>query len=110
MVAPLELDQLAPFKAQHPIRQGAIGGIVAHQQEAGAGAAHRRHHQRHHLLGVVFIETAGGLVGEQPLGLVNEGASQRHPLALAARELLRPGVALVGQIALNAFLVKCTGR
>ncbi len=95
MAAPLELDQLPPFKAQHPIRQVAIARVVAHQQETGAGIAHRAHHQGHHLLGVVFIKAPGGFVGEQPTGLMNEGTGQRHPLALAAGELLRPGVAFV---------------
>ncbi len=95
MAAPLELDQLSPFKAQHPIRQVAIARVVAHQQETCAGIAHRRHHQGHHLLGVVFIKAPGGFVGEQPTGLMNEGTGQRHPLALAAGELLRPGVAFV---------------
>jgi isocitrate lyase len=31
------LEQLPPFQAQHPVCQGAIAGVVSHQQEVGAG-------------------------------------------------------------------------
>ncbi|VXA83181.1 hypothetical protein AERO8C_150039 [Aeromonas veronii] len=98
MTGPLELDKLPPFKAQHSVGQRSIGGVVAHQQQACAGVPHRRYHQRHYLFGIVLIEAAGGFVGEQPLGLVDKGAGQRHPLTLTAGELLRPGMALVAHI------------
>ena len=43
------------------------------------------------------VEVAGGLVGEHDRRPVDQGAGDRHPLALAAGELRRPGRRAVGQ-------------
>lgn len=47
-------------------------------------------HQRlHHPRGGGRVQVAGGLVGQQQVGAVHQGAGNRHPLQLSARELLR---------------------
>ena len=40
---------------------------------------------------VLRVEVAGRLVGEDDLGVVHDGAGDRHPLLLAARELATGG-------------------
>ena len=51
----------------------------------------------HDCLGVDRVERAGGLVGQQQPPLPDHGAGDRHPLALAAGQLVRIAVGLVGQ-------------
>jgi hypothetical protein len=48
--------------------------------------------QRQHRSAVVMVEVAGGLVGEHELRVVDERASDREPLLLAAGELVRAAV------------------
>ena len=44
-----------------------------------------------------FVQVAGGLVGQQQPGIVDQRAGQRHALLLAAGELAGPMVAAVFQ-------------
>ena len=46
---------------------------------------------------VGFVQVAGGLVGQQQLGVVDEGAGHAHALLLAAGELARQVCGAVGQ-------------
>ena len=52
--------------------------------------------QVHHLLAVLGVEVAGGLVGEDELGVGDHGAGDGDTLLLAARELLREVLGAVG--------------
>ncbi len=52
--------------------------------------------QIHHLLAVLGVEVAGGLVGEDELGVGDHGAGNGHALLLSARELLREVLGAVG--------------
>src|ERR1700694_3793697 len=45
-----------------------------------------------HLLAQLQVESTKGLVEEQTLGLVDDRAGERHPLALAARQLVGPAL------------------
>ena len=45
--------------------------------------------QIHHLLAILGVEVAGGLVGEDELGVGHHGTGDGHALLLSARELLR---------------------
>jgi hypothetical protein len=45
-------------------------------------------HLQHHLAGLV-VECAGGLVAQQHIGALDDGAGNRHALLLAARQLRR---------------------
>jgi len=68
---------------------------------------------------VDFVKVAGGFVGENQLGLVNEGASDSHALLLAARKLrgkMRQAIAQADSVAMRRWLavrpLRCenTGR
>ncbi len=52
--------------------------------------------QVHHLLAVLGVEVASGLVGEDELGVGDHGAGDGHALLLSARELLREVLGAVG--------------
>ena len=52
--------------------------------------------QVHHLLAILGVEVAGGLVGEDELGVGDYGAGDGHALLLSARELLREVLGPVG--------------
>ena len=52
--------------------------------------------QVHHLLAVLAVEVAGGLVGEDELGVGDHGAGDGHTLLLSARQLLREVLGPVG--------------
>ena len=52
----------------------------------------------HHLLGEAVVEVPGRLVGDEELGLVDEGARERDALLLAPGELLGEGVDAVVEL------------
>ena len=63
---------------------GQLGVVRDHDDEAVAGHVAQQVHDLHARLGV---EGAGGLVGQQDLGVVDEGARYGDALHLAARHL-----------------------
>ena len=63
---------------------GQLGVVRDHDDEAVAGHVAQQVHDLHARLGV---EGAGGLVGQQDLGVVDEGARDGDALHLAARHL-----------------------
>src|SRR6266480_4141681 len=72
--------------------EGALGGgrfRMGRQDRGRAPFVHLSAQQRQHLARVLRIEVAGRLVGEDQLRLPHQGARDRHPLQLAARELAR---------------------
>jgi hypothetical protein len=63
------------------------------------GSLHPRHFADvlEHLVGGVGIEVARGLVGQDQAGPIRQGASEGHPLLLAARHLRRLVMQPLGQ-------------
>jgi len=57
------------------------------------------------VLGVGFIQVAGGLIGQYQAGLVHQGAGGGYPLLLAPRE----GVGQVGEAFAQAQLLQQLG-
>ena len=64
-----------------------MSGLVGDQDHRVAGLV-QLVEELHDLRRGGRVEVAGGLVGEQDRGLVDQGAGDRHALALAARELV----------------------
>ena len=50
----------------------------------------------HHFLAMLGVEVAGRLVGEDQLGVADQGAGDGDALLLAARQLARPMLGAVG--------------
>ena len=63
---------------------------MGHHDDRLAELAHRLAQERQHLGARARVEVAGGLVGEDDLRLAGERPGRRHPLLLAARQLVRP--------------------
>ena len=61
--------------------------VVRHQHQRGSFALVERDQQFQHMLAVLGVEIAGGLVGQQNGRPHHEGARQGHALLLAARKL-----------------------
>ena len=80
---------------------GELGVVRHHHDQAVLGDLGEQVHHLHARLG---IERAGGLVGEQDLGIVDEGARDGHTLHLAAGQLA--GL-LVGMLAQPHLLERC---
>ena len=81
-------DDDAPLHGNHPLAHGIDDlPVVGHHQNRGAALVDLLQ-QSHDLPGILGIQVAGWLVGQQDGGLVHQGPGQRHPLLLAAGELL----------------------
>ena len=63
--------------------------VVGDDDEGDAGALLDVHQLELRVLAQLLVEGAERLVQQQQLGLLGQGAGQRHALALAARELVR---------------------
>ena len=70
--------------------------VVGGDDDGGAEAVHLGK-QLHEALGLVVVEIAGRLIGQQQGGAVDDGAGDGDTLLLAAGKLGGPGVALFGQ-------------
>src|ERR1035437_4741207 len=68
-------------------------GLVGDDDDGNALLAIEPRQRLHDFVRIAGVEVAGRFVGEQQAGRVDQGARDRHPLLLAARELAR-GVAL----------------
>src|SRR3970040_1745515 len=60
-----------------------------HQPQRGPPLSIQLHQEIDHGAARVGVQVAGGLVGEQDLGIAGEGAGDRHPLLLTPGELCR---------------------
>src|ERR1035441_4448312 len=76
------LDALNAAVAQAHAHRGDGGGLGAMpgKREGGAEARRRLAEQREHLFAAGGIQIARGLVGDQQIGRVNQGAGERDPL------------------------------
>ena len=70
---------------------------MGHHQHRAALLLGQPLQQLHHLAAGAGIEGGGGLIGEQQLGLRREGPGNRHPLLLAAGEVVGELIEMVGQ-------------
>src|ERR687897_2906255 len=83
------LDDEAVEHADDPVGRLADGDVVSDDEKGQPALDVEPPHQLDDLLGVLAVEVAGGLVGPDDRGVVDERAGDRHALALAARELVR---------------------
>ena len=72
-------------------------GVVRHQHQRGSFALVERDQQFQHMLAVLRVEIAGGLVGQQNRRTHHERASQGDALLLAAGKLDRVMIAAIEQ-------------
>ena len=82
----LGLQQHAVADVQHPLGVGGNFRLVGNHHNGDALLVELLENL-HNLLAGFCIQGAGGLVGQQHLGVVHNGAGNGHPLALAAGEL-----------------------
>src|SRR3954462_6919479 len=89
--------------AQGHLAPGVLGDVrLVGDQDHGVARPVELVEELHDLLGSGRVEVAGGLVGEQDGGIVDQGAGDGHALALAARQL----VGLVGHAGAEAHLLQ----
>ena len=67
--------------------------VVGHDHEGDPDLVLQADELELHLLAQLLVERRERLVEQQNLGPLDQGAGQRHPLALAARELVGPAQA-----------------
>ena len=100
-VAPLgdRLVALHPAVADHDHARRVLGdvGLVGDQDDRDAALAVEPLQDLHDLDAGAAVEVAGGLVGEEQLGVVDQRAGDRDALLLAARELVRRVVRAVAE-------------
>ena len=89
-------DDVAVAEAQHAARVARDVGLVRDQHDGHALAVELLE-QRHDLQAGARVEVAGGLVGEDQRGRVDQRARDRHALLLAAGELRRLVVGALGE-------------
>jgi hypothetical protein len=73
---------------QHPVGAGDHRRVVRGDQHRDSLGVRQRPHQLHDLLCVDGVELAGRLVGDQQPGPVGQRPRDRHPLLLAAGQLV----------------------
>ena len=89
-----------PPLAQHEdaVGQGdRLVDLVGDEQHGRAVAEEQLAHEVLHLDPGEGVEGGERLVEQQQLGLAHQGAGERHPLRLAARQGGRPGAGVVGE-------------
>src|SRR6185295_10372324 len=79
--------QYTIHQPQYAVRSPGDLGIVRRDDETRSYAAVQLEHQLEHRFGVLPVQVAGGLVGENTRGARHERAREGCALALAAREL-----------------------
>src|SRR2546426_12579718 len=80
-----------------PIGPARQVGVVGRDQEGDAALGLEPCEQIVNNLASLRVEVARGLVGQDQRGTIDEGACDRDPLLLAARQLARAAVHPVGQ-------------
>ena len=84
------VDDVAVGQEDDPVGVGRPVGVVGHHDDRLAELGHRPPQERQHLGGGVRVEVAGGLVGEDEVGPVDQGPGAGAALLLAARHLGGP--------------------
>ena len=85
----LHVGHAAAVEADEAIGHGRERGVVRDDEHRDAVAATRVLQQLQYLLAGLVVERAGGLVAQQQLGVLGDGAGDGHALLLAARKLRR---------------------
>ena len=70
------------------VERGGKTGAVGHHQETAAASRHEVARQRQNLVRRRLVEISGRLVGQKKQRLHRQSAADRHPLLLAAGQLL----------------------
>ena len=83
--------------ADHPVGQRHHHRVVGGHQRGDALGLHHPAQQRHHRQARLGVQLPGRLVGDQQPGRAGQGPGDRHPLLLAAGQLARPLLGVVGQ-------------
>ena len=83
------MDKATVLQLDFAVRQGGQFFIMGHDDEGLLELVPQFEEELMQFAGVVGVEVAGGLVGEDDLGFVDEGAGHGHPLLLAPRQLGR---------------------
>ena len=99
-------DHLAVGEEDHPVGVGRPAGIVGDHDDGLAELAHRPAQERQHLRRGVRVQVARGLVGEDEVGPVDQGACAGAALLLASRELGGPVRQAVGDPELGDEVVE----
>mgnify|MGYP001593277421 CR=1 FL=1 len=82
-------DDLAVFHADDAVGLGGEFFVVGDDDEGGAACAVHLSHEGKEGIAGVGVEVAGGLIGEDHIGTLNEGAGYRHALLFSAGEFPR---------------------
>ena len=91
------VDYLAVEEVDGALGDGGVFGAVGDHDDGGAFGVEFGE-EAHHLASVLAVEVAGGLVGEDELGMAHTGTGDGHTLLLAAAELLREVVGAVTDV------------
>ena len=81
------LNHHAAFESNNAARASREFLVVRDEDEGGAGLGVEVEEKFDDAMARLAIEIAGGFVGEEDLGAIDEGAGDRHALLLATREL-----------------------
>ena len=92
----LLLDHAPVPQEHHPVGPRGQLRVVGHHHDGQAALA-RPVQQAHDLLGVRRVQRAGRLVGQHQLALTDHRAGDRHPLPLAAGQLVGVLARAIGQ-------------
>ena len=88
LVAPLDALNAAVAQANDAVGQGGGIGIVGDHEHGDAALLVEPAQEGKNLRAGLGVEVAGGLVGQDDRGVVDQGAGNGHPLLLAARQLV----------------------
>ena len=83
--------QLAVLHDPDPLGAAGDRAVVGDQDEGEPGVAPQLLQQAHDVVPGSLVQVAGRLVGQQHLGLLDQGPGDRHPLLLAAGQSPRAG-------------------
>src|ERR1700677_4348606 len=84
------VDDVAVGEEDDAVGVGRAAGVVGDHHDRLAELGHRPPQEGQHLGGGVRVEVAGGLVGEDEVGLVDQGPGAGTALLLPARHLGGP--------------------
>ena len=91
-------DYAAVEEADYAVGFHGLGLVVGYHDDCGAVLGVEAVEEAHHLGAHLAVEVAGGLVGEDNLGLTYDGTGYGHALSLTAAELRGQMVDAVGHL------------
>ena len=79
--------QLATMKMPHALHSGSEGGIMSDEHNSEVQVLLKFEEKINKGVGIGFVERAGGFIGKEQLGLIDQGTNHGNPLTFPAREL-----------------------